>query len=66
MQAFETETLNISDKFSFDMPDITNENQWNSLVAQLLFNAEKFAQRVSQMQEAEFDLPFIDPKYVQF
>lgn len=63
LRAFENGQLDISDKFSFDMPEITSEESWNKLVADFLKNAEQFADKVEQMDNDAFDQPFIDPKY---
>lgn len=66
LSAFETGKLEIRDRYSFDLPPITSEADWNHLVTTLLDNAEKFAQTVQQMDDAVFDQPFIDEKYGTF
>jgi hypothetical protein len=43
LQVFEGGTLDIRDKFSFDMPDLTEENQWENMKQKLWADAEKFA-----------------------
>lgn len=63
LNAFETGRLEISDKFSFDLPPITAESDWNKLVTDLLNNSERFAAKVEQMDDSLFDQPFIDKKY---
>lgn len=63
LRAFESGQLDISDKFSFDMPEITSEESWNKLVADFLKNAEQFANKVEQIDNDAFDQAFIDPKY---
>lgn len=63
LSAFESGKLEIHDKFSFDLPAITTEMHWNRLVAELLDNAEKFACRVEQMDDSQFDQPFIAEQY---
>ncbi len=63
LQAFENGKLEISDKFSFDLPPIRSELDWNNLVAELISNSEKFADSVEQMEDSSFDEPFIDEKY---
>lgn len=62
LSAFETGRLEIRDKFSFDLPDIS-ESDWEVLVTELLSNAEKFAERVEQMEDSLFDQIFIAEKY---
>lgn len=66
INALEKRKLEISDKFSFDLPTISSESDWNNLVADFLSNAEKFANKVEQMKDSIFDEPFIDEKYGTF
>lgn len=55
--------LEIRDKYSFDLPEISCENDWNKLVSEFLSNAEKLANGVEQMDENLLDQPFTDEKY---
>lgn len=66
LSAFENGRLEISDKYSFDLPPINSESGWNALVTDFLGNAEKFADRVEQMEDSIFDQPFIDRQYGTF
>ena len=63
LNAFENGKLEISDKYSFDLPQIHSEADWNKLVTGFLDNSEKFANQVQQMNDSIFDEPFIDEKY---
>ncbi|MBS1751498.1 MAG: DinB family protein [Bacteroidetes bacterium] len=63
LSAFENGRLEISDKYSFDLPQIKSETDWNKLVTDFLSNSERFADRVEQMEDSIFDKPFIDEKY---
>ncbi len=63
LRGFESGELDISDKFSFDMPPMTSKSDWDKLVATFLHNAEKFADKVEQMEDRTFDQPFFDEKY---
>jgi hypothetical protein len=63
LNAFENGKLEIRDKYSFDIPQISSETDWNKLVADFLDNSEKFAKQVEQMNDYTFDQPFIDEKY---
>lgn len=63
LSAFKTGELEISDKYSFDLPPINAESDWNILVVGLLENAGKFANHVEQMDDQLFDQPFIVEKY---
>jgi hypothetical protein len=63
LHAFDSGKLEISDKFSFMLPEITTEEEWLNLVRRFLLNADKFAERVGQLDDIMLDHPFIDPKY---
>lgn len=63
LSAFKKGKLEISDKYSFDLPEITSEEGWNKLVNEFLQNAEAFAHHVEQMDDNAFDQPFIDAQY---
>lgn len=55
--------LEISDKYSFDMPEIRSEAEWNILVDDFLTQSELFAKRVELLNENWFDKPFVHEKY---
>ena len=61
--AFEHGKLEISDKYSFDIPPIRSKADWNALVDRFLKNAATFADNIAQFEENLFDQPFIDKKY---
>ena len=63
LNAFETGQLNISDKYSFDLPTITSEEDWKALINKLFKNAEMFIAKVLRMDDQILDRIFIDPKY---
>ena len=63
LHAFENGELTINDKYSFDLPEIHSETDWNSLVNKFLKNSEKFANQVEQLSDDIFDTMFIDEKY---
>lgn len=63
LNAFENGKLEISDKYSFDLPKIHSEADWNKLVTEFLYNSEKFADQVEQMDDSIFDKPLVDEKY---
>ncbi|MDR2275745.1 MAG: DinB family protein [Sphingobacterium sp.] len=60
---FETGKLEISDKYSFDLPDITEKDDWDKLRSDFLINAALFADKVEQLDTEIFDQPFFDEKY---
>ena len=55
--------LEIKDKYSFDLPEIKSEKDWNKLVNDFLNNSEMFAKQVEQMDESMLDQPFVEEKY---
>jgi hypothetical protein len=63
LNAFESGELEISDKYSFDLPPIRSGADWNKLVTAFLANSEKFVRSVEQMDDTIFDQPFVDEKY---
>lgn len=63
LQVFNGGGLEIRDKYSFDLPSIQSEKEWQELVVQFLTNAEAFANHVQQMPDAKLDEVFVDAKY---
>ena len=63
LNAFEKGKLEISDNYSFDLPQIQSEADWKELVTNFLSNSEKFASHVEQMDDNLLDQPFVDEKY---
>ena len=63
LEAFQTGRLEIRDKYSFDLPPISSQADWDQLVATLIKNAVLFSDAVEQMEDALFDQHFIDEKY---
>jgi hypothetical protein len=63
LNAFETGKLEISDKYSFNLPPIQTEADWNKLRTDFLGNSETFAHKIEQMDDSVFDQPFVDEKY---
>jgi hypothetical protein len=63
IQVFNGGNLEIRDKYSFDMPTLKTEEDWQTLVKGFLSNAETFATQVAQMSEKLLEQPFVDEKY---
>jgi uncharacterized damage-inducible protein DinB len=55
--------LDIHDQFSFDLPPLETESDWQNLVSELFSNAAQFADLVEQMPDTDLDQPFVDAKY---
>ena len=63
LQVLKGGKLEISDQYSFALPPIHAEKEWNKLVNDLLSNAEKFANQVEKFSDDMLDKPFADEKY---
>ncbi|WP_205504312.1 hypothetical protein [Rufibacter psychrotolerans] len=63
LQVFQGGQLDIRDKYSFDLPELTSAEDWDRLVHDFLSNSEKFASCVEQMPDNLLGQPFVDEKY---
>lgn len=63
LNVFQGGTLDIRDKFSFDFPDMENQEQWNTFLEKFWNDSEAFANHVEQMSDIELASPFVDEKY---
>lgn len=63
INVFEGGDLEIKDKFSFDLPPIESQQQWEELLNKLWKDAEKFAALLEQMPDSKLDEVFVDEKY---
>lgn len=63
LQVLEGGQLTIRDKYSFDLPPILSQEDWEKLTTQLWSDAEKFAGKVEQMPEEKLQDAFADEKY---
>lgn len=57
------EPLTAKDKYSFDLPPIQSEEDWQQLLAKTWSEAEEFARQVEQLPESQLDEIFADEKY---
>lgn len=60
---FDGGSLDIKDKYSFDMPPLKSTSDWTSLVNNLIHHAEKFATQIELLDDAILDKSFVDEKY---
>jgi uncharacterized damage-inducible protein DinB len=63
LNVFNGGTLDIRDKYSFELPPIESEEDWLKLVHSFLANAESFVQQVAQMPDTKLAEAFVDEKY---
>jgi len=55
--------LEIRDKYSFELPEIKSEKDWEIMVSEFMKNAEEFADKIEQLDESILDKPFDEEKY---
>lgn len=63
INVFQDGALEIKDQYSFNLPPIQSEADWNKLKKDFLTNAEQFIDYVSKMEEKKWDDIFVDKKY---
>jgi len=63
LQVFDEGKLEIKDTYSFDLPPIKSEDDWQKLVNEFLTNAERFIQIIQNLSDEEVLSPFIEEKY---
>lgn len=63
VNVFEGGDLEIKDKFSFDLPPIESQEQWENLLNKLWQDSEKFATLLKQMPDSKLDEVFVNEKY---
>jgi len=56
-------SLDIRDKYSFDLPPIESQEDWENLLNKMWSDAEKFADMVEAMPEEKLSAVFTDEKY---
>ena len=63
VQVLEGGTLDIRDKYSFDAPPITSQQDWEDLLSSIWENAERFASLVEVITEAQLKGAFVMEEY---
>lgn len=63
LKVLQGQPLAASDKFSFDLPVIQSEADWESLLHKTWADAENFASLVEQLPENRYGEIFVDDKY---
>ena len=63
MNVFKGGTLDIKDKYSYDMLPITTQEEWETMRDNIYRNAEYFIYLVEQMQASQLADAFTDEKY---
>jgi hypothetical protein len=63
LKVLQGQPLVASDKYSYDVPVIKNEEQWQQLVSKALNEADLFAAQLENVDETMLFTDFADPKY---
>jgi len=63
LKVLQGEPLTASDKYSFDLPPITTDEDWKHLLDKLWTDAESFAGLIEQMPDSKLEETFVDEKY---
>jgi hypothetical protein len=63
LKVLQGEPLNASDKYSFDCPPITSQEDWEKLVQKVLDEVELFAQEIEKLDELKLFDVFSEEKY---
>ena len=63
LNVFRGGKLEIRDKYSFDLPPINAETDWQGLVEIFLSNAQNFVTEVAKIPDSKLDEPFVEKKY---
>lgn len=63
MEVLDGGELSIRDKYSFDLPPLKTDQDWQALKTNLLSNAEQIIFKVKSMSPEDLEAPFADPKY---
>lgn len=63
MDVLQGRPLLIKDKFSFELPPVQSQEDWENLCSKLFSDAEKFATIVEQLPDSKLGETFSDEKY---
>jgi len=63
LKVFQGGPLDAHDKYSFDLPEITNEEEWKKLLETLFTEAEELAKEIEKLNDEELTSDLADPKY---
>jgi len=63
LKVFQGGSLDAHDKYSFDLPPITKEEEWQKLIETTLADAEELAKEVEKLNDQELSSDLAGPKY---
>jgi hypothetical protein len=62
-QVLSGEPINAHDKYSFDVPPITSESDWQKFLEKVFSEAEQCATLIARLPDEKLGEPFTDEKY---
>lgn len=63
LKVFKGGPLDAHDKYSFDVPSITKEAEWQTLIETTLADAEELAKEIEKLTNQQLSSDLADPKY---
>lgn len=63
ISVFEGGTLDIKDQYSFDLPPIESQEQWEALLQKLLTDSGRLAELLEKIPDSKLDEVFVHEKY---
>lgn len=63
LKVLQGESLNAKDKYSFDHPSISSQEDWQRLLDKVWADAENFAGLIEKLPESKLNEVFTDKKY---
>ena len=63
LNVFESGSLEIRDKYSFNLPPIKSKGDWERLMNGMFNNAEKLANHIELMSDDKLEEVFVDKRY---
>lgn len=63
LKVFKGGPLEAHDRYSFDLPEMNSESDWQALLARVWTDAEELASLIGQFPDSRLEEDFADPKY---
>ncbi|MDV7140783.1 DUF1572 family protein [Maribacter sp. TH_r10] len=63
LEVFKGGTLDISDKYSFDFPPISSQNEWENFLNRFWNDTEQLIKLIKELPEDSLNHVFVDKKY---
>lgn len=63
IQVLEGGSLEIRDKYSFDMPPVKSSDDWDQLREKIFRDGERYAELIDTLPDERMNDPFFDEKY---